>query len=168
MNYSVHSDMFMFVMTRDEYERSKGWLEEQRRVGIELIETAYQAQVRALDLVWMLQVEGAGAERATALVTSEPAAPAADSPAPLPAAEPAEPRWPIEWQADLRAGFSRLPESFTRRDICELLGYEPGRASLFRYLKDLVAEGVISIEAGGEGRRATVYRRQSDELPALP
>jgi hypothetical protein len=44
-------------MTRDEYERRKGRLEEQLRAGIELMESAYRAQVRALDLVWMVQAE---------------------------------------------------------------------------------------------------------------
>ena len=44
-------------MTRDEYERRKQRIEEQLRAGIELMESAYRAQIRALDLVWMVQAE---------------------------------------------------------------------------------------------------------------
>lgn len=36
-------------MTRDEYERRKLRIEEQLRAGIELMESAYRAQMRALD-----------------------------------------------------------------------------------------------------------------------
>jgi hypothetical protein len=154
------------IVTRDEYERSKGRLEEQRHAGIELIETAYQAQVRALDLVWMLQGEGAGGERVT-LASPEPAAPALAQQEPLPPAEPPRYRMPIEIQEDVRAIFPRLPERFTRRDVCQLLGYEPGRAALYRYLRDLVAKGVTRVEESGDGRRATVYRKISaDGSPA--
>ena len=143
--------MFVFVVTRDEYERSKWRLVEQRRAGIELIETAYQAQARALDLVWMLQGEGAGGKAVTALAQQEP---------------PPH-RMPIVMQADVRAVLPHLPERFTRRDVCKLLGYEPGRAALYRYLQDLVEERRISIEEKGEGRRATVYRKTgSDQEPA--
>ena len=44
-------------MSREQYEQRKRRLEEQLRAGIQLLESAYQAQVRALDLVWMLQEE---------------------------------------------------------------------------------------------------------------
>jgi hypothetical protein len=39
-------------MTRDNYEEQKRRLAEQRRVLIEMAETAYQQQVRALDTIW--------------------------------------------------------------------------------------------------------------------
>jgi hypothetical protein len=41
-------------MTRDEYEARKRRLEEERQAGIELLEAGHQAQLRALELVWML------------------------------------------------------------------------------------------------------------------
>jgi hypothetical protein len=54
---SVHSVVIVHVMTRGEYERRKQRIEEQLRAGIELMESAYRAQIRALDLVWMVQAE---------------------------------------------------------------------------------------------------------------
>lgn len=47
----------MCAMTREQYEQRKRRLEEQLRAGIQLLESAHQAQVRALDLVWMLQAD---------------------------------------------------------------------------------------------------------------
>ena len=66
-------------MTREQYEQRKRRLEEQLRAGIQLLESAYLAQVRALDLVWMLQAEesGAGAD----LPDTSLAAPGARAPA---------------------------------------------------------------------------------------
>ena len=162
----MRSGLIVHIVTRDEYERSKWRLEEQRRAGIELIETAYQAQARALDLVWMLQGEGAGGERVTALASPEPVVPALAQQEPLPPAEPSRYRMPIEIHEDVRAILPRLPERFTRRDVCQLLGYEPGRAALYRFLKDLVEKGVTRVEEAGDGRRATVYRKIGGGSPA--
>ena len=47
----------MLAMTPEQYEQRKRRLEEQLRAGIQLLESAYQVQIRALDLVWMLQAE---------------------------------------------------------------------------------------------------------------
>jgi DNA-binding PadR family transcriptional regulator len=52
-----------------------------------------------------------------------------------------------------------LSESFTRRDICEALGYEPDRGSLYRVLQDLVREGSLRIKTTGTGQKPTTYRQ---------
>ncbi len=146
-------DLIVHTVTRDEYERSKERLAEQRRAGIELIETAYEAQVRALDLVWMLQGEGAGTRAAVA--TSS--APAKQGSLP-PAAKPRH-QSGAAVAADVEAALPRLPETFTRRDVCAALGYEPDRGALYRTLQRLVEEGRAHVVSPGDGQRPTIYRR---------
>lgn len=135
-------------MTRDEYERRKQRIEEQLRAGIELMESAYRAQMRALDLVWMVQAE----EDAEA----PPPPPARE---PLPAPDQPRRRSALEVDDDVRAVFASLPETFTRRDVCEALGYEPDRGALYRSLQDLTRSGILRVEARGGGQRATTYRK---------
>jgi hypothetical protein len=150
---SVHYALIVHAMTRDEYEHSKLRLEEQRRSGVELVEAAYQAQIRALDLVWMLQ-GGVGP-----VAFSSGATPPAPAPAPAPPAERPRRRSGPEVDDDVRAAFPRLPERFTRREVCEALGYEPDRGALYRVLQTLKTEALVRIESAGEGQRATVYRK---------
>jgi hypothetical protein len=105
-------------MTRDEYERRKTRLEEQLRAGIELMESAYRAQIRALDLVWMVQ-----AEEETVVSSSGGAA----APGPAKPPPPVQPRRrrASEVEADVYDAFERLPETFSRREVCDAVGYEP-------------------------------------------
>jgi hypothetical protein len=147
-------------MTRNQYEQHKRRLEEQLRVGIQLLETAYQTQVRALDLVWMLQAEaeaqGASLPQETA---AAPSPPKEETPPP-----PSQPRrrGPGDLEADVCAVVPQLPETFTRRDICQALGYEPDRGSLYRILRDYVRDGSLRIESVGAGQNPTRYRRLDD------
>jgi hypothetical protein len=135
-------------MTRSEYERRKQRIEEQLRAGIELMESAYRAQIRALDLVWMVQAEED-----------------AESPSPPPAREPLSPldkprrRSAPEVDADVRAAFASLPKTFTRGDVCEALGYEPDRGALYQVLRNLTRSGALRVESPGAGQRATTYRK---------
>jgi len=145
-------------MTQNQYEQHKRRLEEQLRAGIKLLETAYQAQLRALEMVWMLQVEAAG--ELEALVSPEPA------PAPSPAKQETPPplspprgRRIADLEVDVRAALPHLPETFTRRDIVEAIGYEPNRGSLFRILQELVEQGSTRVESTGTGQIPTVYRK---------
>lgn len=148
-------------MTREQYEQRKRRLEEQLRAGIQLLESAHQAQVRALDLVWMLQAEelAAGlADESAALVSPEPApAPAPAKREPLPAPSLPRRRGPGDLEEDVRAALSRLPDRFTRGDVCTALGYKPDRGGLYRILQGLAQKGSVSIKSVGSGRRATVY-----------
>lgn len=140
------------TMTREQYDQRKRRLEEQLQAGIQLLESAYQAQIRALDLVWMLQAEEAGAGPARdGAPLSAPAAPTAPPPA------PSRRRTPTEVNDDVRAALPRLPGTFTRGDVCATLGYEPDRAVLYRILQELVREGRLRLESPGAGQRATVY-----------
>jgi hypothetical protein len=150
-------------MTHNEYEQSKRRLEEARRAGAELVEAAFQAQIRALEMVWMLQ--GGILEGTPSL--SVPAVAAAASVAPQPPAPSERPRKRSfeEVDTDVRAHLGRLPESFTRRDVCRILGYEPERGALYRCLKTLTREARLRIEQKGEGQRATVYLRVGPGSP---
>jgi hypothetical protein len=135
-------------MTDPEYEQLKKHLEEQRRIGMELVERAYEAQMRSLEMIRMLQ-GGSG-------------------PVALPAqAPPADPersrhRTATEVTSDVLGIIGSLPERFSRREVCEALGYEPDRGALYRTLQTLVQGGWAVVEAKGKGQTATVYRKTPD------
>jgi hypothetical protein len=138
-------------MTRDDYEEQKRRLAEQRRSLIELAESAYQQQMRALDIVWRL-LSGAGAEDLL---------PAASSAPPLPPARAARaPRRlkPGQLYNDIVRILPGLPEPFTHSEVTAALSYAPDRASLHRDLRELTADGHLAIVESGKGNRPTRYR----------
>lgn len=131
-------------MTQPEYEQLKTRLEEQRRMGMELVERAYETQMRALEMVWTMQ---AGSGPVTV-----------PGPAPPPPERPRH-RMPDEVTRDICAIFPSLPERFSRRDVCAALGYEPDRGALYKALQKLAAQGDFEIEVIGKGQKGTVYRK---------
>ena len=143
-------------MTRNEYERIRARLEEQRRAGVAMVEAAYQVQIRSVDLVWRLQ----GEEGASGFEDLFPAAPMEQRPAP-PA--PAGQRSAPEVHEDVLAILPRLPQSFTRHDVRKALGYEPYRGALYRSLLKLVEEGHTRLQTQGEGHKASVYEKTGGE-----
>ena len=138
-------------MRRDEYEQRKQRLETQLREGIALLESAHRQQIRALELVWMTTAE----EDLTPL--AEPAA-AWSEPAP-PAPHRSRRRGPGELEEEVESALARVPEVFDRNDICQLLGYEPDRGSLYRVLQELVTEGSLAVQKNGSGKSPTRYRK---------
>jgi len=150
-------------VTQTEYEHSKQHLAEQRRAGVELVERAYEAQMRALELVWMLQ-GGAGSSALPAGAMAAP--PSAPSPPPPP--EQPRRRTGPEVEDDVYARFWELPEVFTRRDVCRVLGYEPDRAVLHRVLKKLLRDGFTTVDFKGDGQRPAKYRKTGDEPSPEP
>jgi hypothetical protein len=151
-------------MTRDEYEKRKQRLEEELRTGVELLETAHHYQLRALQLVWVA-AGGDGVEIpplpavavSPAAKESFPAAPALSAPLPTPP-KPAR-RGPWELHNDIVDALEKLPEIFTRNDICQAIGYEPDRGSLYRVLQGLMEEGAAVVEQTGSGKWPTRYRK---------
>jgi len=138
------------MMTRDDYEAQKRRLAEQHRSLTEMVDAAYQTQLRALDMVWRM-MSGAG--------TPEP-------PAPLPPATPAEPAAPQrrrlragELKNDVAAALDRLPDLFVFSDVYEAIGYAPDRGSLHRVLQDLKDEGHLALHSRGMGTQPTRYRK---------
>jgi len=150
-------------MTRDEYEQSKARIQEQHRAAVELMDAAFKAQLRALDLVWMVQSGegGSGFE-----IVAVPAAPAAPCPAKQEGPEKPRRKSSPEVARDIVAAYWRFPERFTRHDVLKALDYEPERAALFRALKDVVEWGHIRVEEAGSGHNPTVYRRTPKKPPA--
>ena len=148
-------------MTRDEYEQRNRRLEEELRAGVELLETAYRHQVRALQLVWA--AAGGDVEIPPSVVATFPGVPASAAPA-LPALLPAAPPQPARrgaWDLfdDVQRALDEAPEVFDRNDICRILGYEPNRGSLYRTLQELREEGACAIEERGTGKVPTRYRK---------
>jgi len=158
---NLHSpcDAIPCVMTRDEYEQHKRRLEEELRAGMELLATAHRHQLRALELVWAA-MGGDGVQippAALVPVSGIPAAPAV----PAPAAEPPPLRRRAAWAlfADVQDALSRVPEVFDRNDLCQALGYEPDRGSLYRTMQQMTREGLLAIEQKGSGKTPTCYRK---------
>jgi hypothetical protein len=140
------------AMTSDDYEEQKRRLVEQRRILIEMAETAFQYQMRALDTVRrMMSGEGTGE-----LLPARPA------PSPPPAAKPTAPRrrrlgaW--ELYNDIVDALPRLPETFSYSDVGVVLGYEADRGSLHRTLLELSKDGHIAVESKRDGNYPTRYR----------
>jgi len=147
-------------MTRDEYDQRRQRLDEQLRSGIELLQTAHRQQVRALDLVWATMAEED---------LGFPAAETRQAAAPPPPAQPQPPahasrRRAGELYNDVRDALAKLPEVFDRNDVCEQLGYEPDRGSLYRTLQELIEEGILAREAPGAGRAPARYRKRNADL----
>ncbi len=116
----------------------------------------------------MLQAEESGA--GAGLAFSSPAAPAAPSPAAPAALAPVAQEQPPALslphgqrtstaREEIFSSFYRLPQRFTRTDVCKMLGYEPDRGTLFRILRELVDQGALQIVERGAGQRATVYAK---------
>lgn len=138
-------------MKRHEFELRKERLDEQLREGIELLQAAHRQQVRALELVFqMVSDENLGSPAA---LSGPPAAPSAPEPPP-----PARQTWD-ELLSDIEEALARVPETFDRNDICRALGYEPDRNRLYKALRRLEEEGVISTKFRGDGQRAARYRK---------
>jgi hypothetical protein len=155
-------------VTRDEYERRKLQIEAERRAAVELIEAAHQAQLRALELLWLAGGDGAAAAlpSPSGSASLEPArlAPAASEP-------DRRPRYTVGrlWQ-DIQVALAGLPEEFDTSDLVRALPYSPHRGSLHRNLAELEREGAIEILSRGEGRVTSRYRnllrQEADGNPA--
>ncbi|HEY0552837.1 MAG TPA: hypothetical protein VGG20_01120, partial [Thermoanaerobaculia bacterium] len=139
----------------NEYEQAKRRLEDSRRAGVDLVETAYRAQMAALEVVWKLVGSPPG--------DAPPAAPETPPP-PLPPAQRKR-RPGGEVKEELLRIYPQLPETFGRADIHALLGYEAERASLYRTLSELSKKGTLVIVKHAVGRTPAVYRKLAAELP---
>ena len=154
-------------MTRDEYERSKARLAEQRRGAIEMVEAGYQAQIKALELYWSLQGGKSEVSQAETVSSDVPAGSAPPGQEAPPAVETVFRRNAPGVDLDVREAFPRLPETFTRREVCQALGYEPHRGALYQSLQKLVLTGFARIVERGMGHRAVVYQKTGAGDPPL-
>ncbi|HEY0557906.1 MAG TPA: hypothetical protein VGG20_26890 [Thermoanaerobaculia bacterium] len=117
-----------------------------------ILESAHQAQLQALDMVWRM-MSGEGSAFPGLAAGQKPDRPAV-------AAPPARQRRPPgELDADVEAVLPRLSETFTFVDVCGLLGYTPNRGSLYRVLKKLRTGGQLTVDFEGSGTQPTRYRK---------
>jgi hypothetical protein len=132
-------------MTQADYEQKKRALEEQLHAAIELLQSGYQAQLRALELD---RGPGEGIAAAAA-----------------PVAAPDQPPLPARSSGDLlelvREAVDRLPAELTKADIMRLLGFTPERSTLHRVIDVLLVEGELEIHVRGTGRSPNIYRKRS-------
>jgi hypothetical protein len=149
-------------MTHNEYEQAKRRLEDSRRAGLDLVEAAYQAQLRALEMVRSLLAGGAVD---TPLLTTAPTTSPVTVAAPAPPPPPRQRRQTGDVAEELRGIYRQLPETFGRSDIHALLGYKPDRGALYRILAALSTKGIIVIETVSLGRSPAVYRKIAADLP---
>lgn len=143
-------------MTRQEYEERKRALEAQHLADIALMNVAHQARMRTLEDLW--QNTGAHARQPQPTASERPPAPPAPAPPPEPAPKPRRQRYSV--LADLAEALPRLPEVFDKNDIARALGYEPSRATLFRALLALKAEGLITTASTSIGGAETTRHRK--------
>ena len=149
-------------MTRDEYERHLRRLEEQLRVGIELLQASYRHQAGAVELIWRM-TNGEGVP-----LPSLPAETAAVPQVQEDLRPPAAParlarRGSGDLYNDVLEALPRLPEVFDTRQPRETLGYAPHRGSLHRALQELEKEGLLAVEVLGRGKMPTSYRQTGVE-----
>jgi hypothetical protein len=138
-------------MTREDYEEQKRRLAEQHRALLEMVETAHQFQLRALEIVWrMMSGEG----------SAESLLPRPAAAAPPPPAPPAKQRQKAgELYHHVVAALPGLPEPFTQSDVCQAIGYTPDRGSLYRTLQELRIQKRLAVQSGGSGNKPSRYRR---------
>lgn len=125
-------------MTREEYDARRRRLDEELRIGLDLLQTGHTEKIRALNLLWTSN-EGS--------ITAGPAQ------------SPPQRRMAGQLEADVRAALEHCPEIFQTGDLCRVLGYQPNRGNLFRLFQELLAGGVIAYEDKGRGRAGSKYRK---------
>ena len=149
-------------MTREEFEERLRALEAQHQADIALINAGHEARIRALLSLWQTDAPPAADPPPVAVPSAAPAPPAPAPPAAAPPPEPAlqRRRAPNTVLNDLIEALSDLPETFDKHDIARVLGYEPSRATLFRALLTLNAEGLIATVSTSIGGNDTTRHRK--------
>lgn len=170
-------------MKSREYERRRRAIEEQLQADLELVRAAYQAKLRALEMMWLHSAESdgeaprneapAGAETPSETVpqgtVSSETVPGETVPSETVPSEtvPSETRadGPVRVSrrrdvlGDVEAVLPDLPELFEKRDLVQALGYEPSRSTLFRALDTLREQGKIEIALYSDGGTRTQYQK---------
>jgi len=136
-------------MEPNHFEALRARLEEQLRADIELLQEAHRVKLRAFETVWRAQAEVAQMQ------APPPAAPMA----PIGTAETGNRTegWSVLFS--IQEKMDQMPEVFDKNDVAAALGFMPKRATLFRALDELRADGWIQDESPSEGRRPARYRK---------
>jgi hypothetical protein len=145
-------------LDQGEYQRLRRRLDEDLRVGMEMLHAGHRVKVEALDAKWQEETERAPASR--------PATPELQPPQPVaPAVSPNRRLEAGELLNDVEAALALMGEEFRKSDLCRALGYEPHRSSLHRVLRELETDGVLGIRSQGRGRSGLLYRKIRQPTP---
>ena len=161
MRHNLCSDR---AMTHKEYETRRVAIDQQLAAGIELLQAGHRAQLRVLELVWMLNPD----DELSSRTPTEPApATASAQPVPLdeksPAAPPRRRRGAWELYDEVEAALARVGDELDRNDVVRALGYEPQRASLHRVFLEMEKAGLLKRLSQGSGRRPGRFQRLARE-----
>jgi hypothetical protein len=154
-------------MRHSEYERRRRALEEQCRADLELVRAAYEAKIRALEMLWLVAPEaGVLTANPTNLLSGE-TSPPEEPPSRQALHLPEPPAPPVrrqrgQTQAEIEATLPSLPEVFNKEDVIQALGYEPSRPTLNRAFVHLLHLKRIVMEMPSIGNEPTRYRRLPD------
>ncbi len=167
------------MLSREEYEERRRRIDEQHQATIALIEAAWQAQIRALDLVWLAsgaggvpllpQIDGLAFGSPARLLEAGSAAEdnvlrlaAAPEPPPAP---PRRNAWGV--MDDIERVYEELPEVFDHHDLNRALGHPVDRGAAWRNLKLLIDDGILAPDQseGGSGRFRLRYRKLCAKIP---
>ncbi len=164
------------MLTREQYEEQRQRLDEQHRATIALVEAAHQAQIRALDLVWLAsgagsvtllpQIEGLAFAAQSRLLGDGSDAAGRQPPGFSPALPPEPPRrgaWGVI--DDIERVFENLPEVFDHHDLNRALGHPVDRGAARRNLRLLIDEGVLALADSESGRFRLRYRKLCAKIP---
>lgn len=145
-------------MDQGEYQRLRRQLDEELRVGLEMLQAGHRAKVEALDAKWQEEPEPVPASL-----------PATPEPQPEPVTSAPSRRGRLEAGEllnDVGAALALMGDEFLKTDLCRALGYEPHRSSLYRALRGLERDGILEIRTQGLGRRASFYRKIRQPSPS--
>jgi hypothetical protein len=150
-------------MRQDEYEERRRALERLYQEDLELIRTAHDARLRALETLWRDSPEAAAPTDPVPSVGGDPDREQRRDETPKPVEPGAVRNMP---SADLKQAIQdvlpQLPEIFTRHDVEAALGFAPPRSSIVRILQDMWAKDELTIEESSEGRHRTKYRKRTE------
>jgi hypothetical protein len=142
--------------TTNPFEALRARLEEQLRADVELLHEAHRVKLRAFETVWRAQAEVA--QRAQ--MPAPPAVdwlPAAQAPVSLGGSKSRKAGWSVFYA--IQEKWDQIPEVFDKNDVAAALGSTPKRATLFRALEALRADGLLAEESRSEGRHPARYRK---------
>ncbi len=166
------------MLSREEYEERRRRIDDEHEAALALLRAGRQAQIRALDLVWLAsgaggvpllpQIEDLALGGAPVRLLETGAAPERTAPPKATAPEP-PPRRRGPWAAmnEIEEIFEKLPEVFDHKDLNHALGYDLDRGSARRNLQLLIDDGVLAPEQNESGHIRLLYRKLRATLPEV-
>ena len=149
-------------MNSKEYERRRQAVQAQYQADLDLIRAAYEAKLRAIEVLWLSSPAGESADLPSETVPNE--TPMSETVlSEIPGGAPARVSRRGDVLKDVRAVLQSLPEVFEKKHVVQALGYQPPRATLYRVLATLHDNKEIMVVRYGDVQNpATQYRRGTE------